>query len=1162
MAKSIKHRNISSLFGTLFFILLFLSTTSSILAQIDDRDEIFRTPPPRIEKNLRYTRVQDFSVVRTDTILLKYPEHDLSTFSPQDLVPGRYDFYTLQVASPRALGKLVLSLSNADSLFAFILVDLAGHRRELLVQKTPPFSRQAEFVFPTRLTKNLTLCLRRRDDQITITDFALYEVQTSSDYRVMVVGNSITAGKFADDGIGYRKVLYDDLKAHESEYALPIDFVGPYGDPPYEGYFDGGRKIDDFYPQSLGGQGRADITATMDNPLYTPNLMTIHLGTNDISDQTQPVAPYDDGNGFADTETGQMATLVNYLLNWHDGTFSDMVEKIVVSQIIPQYPYRDANVVEFNIELLRMVSDFQIGYITGEPEPVYLCDQYSWVRGHPHIWEDNSNDPLYTPLYPDNDLHPNTEGHNAMGHIYFHKVHELLGGGRPLFTDITWEAGVYGFDHEFGFQGLAIASINADRYGDIYSTRTAPNSPLNRDAFWISADPIPFDERAEEYQIDDIGASRGVLFADIDNDGDLDLFNGRSPGPNQLYRNDNNVSFTNITASASLANENNTTTGVAAFDAENDGDVDLFALNLLAANEFYLNDGSGFFQRVDQGLWGSADSCMSVSAADFDNDGDVDLFIAKRAAASQLLLNDGTGIFSDATFAAGIHVNDRANSATWVDLNNDGFFDLTIAVSMSSENPSPLLRVFANNGDGTFAEKSNAVNIFMDGHSAAFADLDNDHDIDILTMNESDSSEYYQNLGEWHFAKTAPTGAVLFAGSPRGALSFDVDLDGDVDILAARARSFNQLLRTNTVPGLHFFQASATGPNGNAVGYGTRFQLYESGELGNSTFLIGYDQLLSANGYATQPSHRRHFGLGQRTTFDLLTAFTDGSYAAMRNLDVDQNLTIRPHVAMQPAGAPTEIVIESGDNQIGANETMLAEPLIVRVKDARGKDVPEAQVAFTVVRGDADIFLPSDTLMWLEAENAKRIGHANLCYDATASGDAFVFADHPDGMIELPFSLHQAGVYYLWARMWNANGTSLLSVHMDEGDSSTLSISETDDWVWQRLGSESHPIAFYLTLGAHNINVSIPSENVHLDKILVTQDKDFVPIGSGGDDKPVQLTDRMGITRRIVRLGDTAGPVMIKAQLHRDNMPVQGAVCFFHAEIKQPLFFASAHADE
>ncbi|WP_310688799.1 FG-GAP-like repeat-containing protein [Aliifodinibius sp. S!AR15-10] len=119
----------------------------------------------------------------------------------------------------------------------------------------------------------------------------------------------------------------------------------------------------------------------------------------------------------------------------------------------------------------------------------------------------------------------------------------------------------------------------------------------------------------------------GVAAADVDGDGLIDLYFGQLNGPNKLYKNLGGLQFRNITDEAGVAHEGYNTSGVVFEDVDGDGDQDLLITSLTEGNELYINDGQGHFElRQDSGL-GSSKGSNTMTLADIDGDGDLDLYV-------------------------------------------------------------------------------------------------------------------------------------------------------------------------------------------------------------------------------------------------------------------------------------------------------------------------------------------------------------------------------------------------------------------------------------------------------------------------------------------------------------------------------------------------------
>ena len=976
------------------------------------------------------------------------------------------------------------------------------------------------------------------DDPSTLESLAVEQIVLSTQKRVMLLGNSITAGVGASDGIGYRKHLYHYLNNN----GYDVDFVGSVGDPPYEGHFKGGYKVADFYPHSLGnsGTGRLDVTYYMGK--LRPHIVGIHLGTNDINSGYFDPAPYPDNDedGFdGRTVAGQMATLVNYLLQWHNGNQGSELEAIIVNLIIPVI-YQDEAMVRYTGEVARLVRDFQTGAITGQPEPVYICDQFSRFREYPFLWQQDSRKLFY------DHLHPNDKGHLWMARTYYESFRDLLTGPR-WFSDVTWWEQAGGLDHYGSYQGAAVGDTDNDGREELYVTRVAPSEALQQDFIFRNSPHSPF-VYLDQAGVSDPGGSRGAVFVDIDNDRDLDLFNGHSPGQNRLYENLGDGTFRDITDQAGIVNHGSiTTTGVIAFDCDLDNDMDLYAINSRNKNDLYINDGSGSFQKQDRGADDHDEPSipsLSGNAVDFDMDGDTDIFIVKRAGPNVLLVNNGNGYFSERASEYGLDLNQNSNGAVWADMDNDGDLDLLVTKSASSSDPNPKLQVYRND-QSTFTDISLSVNLVTDGYSTLVSDADLDGDLDLLCSNELDYYEFYRNDGNWTFTQLEDAGINVFGGDPRGATVWDYDEDGDQDFYFARSDAgtdtdykynvYNVLLRNNRESTHHYLKIHVTGPEHCASAFGTDLWIYRPGELGNPDELVGYRQIVSSSGHQSQWSMNAHFGLGNLTFIDLIARFSDGTFLIKRNVSADQTLYIEPGMTGGSAGAPDHLAIYQGDQQQGTVGTRLDDPLVVQLTDAENRPKSGIRVEFTVTQGDAQLVTPialGDNI-WIEAESGQPGQSAVWSYDELSSGYGLVmtplFWNEP-GSLDLDMNVPSAGSFALWIRAAQVSGTSrTMDVRVNQQTPLGVQITNYQQWAWIRVAPASDPErTFALNSGLHKLYVSLPPGAL-FDKILLTPDPNYVPSGTGESGQSPNLTDSQGLVSRFLEVGQTAGPITVQA---------------------------------
>ena len=328
----------------------------------------------------------------------------------------------------------------------------------------------------------------------------------------------------------------------------------------------------------------------------------------------------------------------------------------------------------------------------------------------------------------------------------------------------------------------------------------------------------------------------GVAFVDVDGDGDQDLVfvNGmdwpehrRGPHTAALYRNRGDGTFDDATRGSGLDFEAQGM-GIAAADVDNDGDVDLF-LSALGANRLLRNDGRGRFTDVSASA-GLQDAAFSTSAAflDYDKDGDADLFVCNYVrwtvatdlrctldgrtksyctpqpypgSTSRLYRNDGAGRFADVTKAAGVEDPDgKALGVAVFDYDKDGWPDLAVS------NDTQPNRLYRNLGHGTFEERGLSAGIAFDENGRArgamgidAADYDDSGYPSLVIGNFSNEmSSLYHNEGKGFFLDASPAsglGRASLLTLAFGAFFVDYDLDGWLDIFLANGHVENDVQR-------------------------------------------------------------------------------------------------------------------------------------------------------------------------------------------------------------------------------------------------------------------------------------------------------------------------------------------------------------------------------
>jgi enediyne biosynthesis protein E4 len=317
--------------------------------------------------------------------------------------------------------------------------------------------------------------------------------------------------------------------------------------------------------------------------------------------------------------------------------------------------------------------------------------------------------------------------------------------------------------------------------------------------------------------------------------------------------------------------------GVALFDYDNDGRLDIFFANGARIddptpkgtipkkddpkywNRLYHQKADGTFEDVTEkaGLAGIGYS-TGVAVGDYDNDGLEDLFVAGYGR-STLYHNNGDGTFTDVTAAAGVAGSGWMTSAAWVDYDNDGRLDLVVTRYMQWDfddiycghreeglrsfchpdlfKPESVL-LYHNDGNGKFSEVSHQAGIDKPGKGLGIAVADYDHDgwMDILVANDSIPEYLFHNRGNGTFEEVGlPSGAALdgngnsFAGM--GADFEDYNNDGWPDIIITDLANQRYALFTNLKDGTFDYATSSSGLGAISLlhsGWGVRFFDYDN----------------------------------------------------------------------------------------------------------------------------------------------------------------------------------------------------------------------------------------------------------------------------------------------------------------------------------------------
>lgn len=375
--------------------------------------------------------------------------------------------------------------------------------------------------------------------------------------------------------------------------------------------------------------------------------------------------------------------------------------------------------------------------------------------------------------------------------------------GDGSFTDVTATAGVPGSAYGLG---CVWGDYDNDGRPDLYVTQ------YGTDILYHNDGNGHFTDVTQKAGVGALEAGTlfhsGAVFFDYDRDGRLDLYVGgyvsfRPDSPqscivfgirtscapsayngsaNALFHNNGDGTFTNVTKTAGLFDDNGKNLAVGVVDYDGDGWPDLFVANDGQRADLFRNQGDGTFH--ENGMLagmavtgqGRIMAGMCISLGDFNGDGQPDLYISDwQGSGGHLWANDGKGFFDEVSVPAGLTraTQDRLSfGGGFVDFDNDGFLDLFIAnghvfPSIDTVSPGVTYRqrntLLHNNGNGTFADVSAAQDAAWQrpalGRGAAFADFDNDGAVDILVGNDDDAPALLHNRGSAnHFVSLKLTG--------------------------------------------------------------------------------------------------------------------------------------------------------------------------------------------------------------------------------------------------------------------------------------------------------------------------------------------------------------------------------------------------------------------
>lgn len=396
----------------------------------------------------------------------------------------------------------------------------------------------------------------------------------------------------------------------------------------------------------------------------------------------------------------------------------------------------------------------------------------------------------------------------------------------------------------------------------------------------------------------DFGSVQGgpwaVVAADANNDGFCDIMAGGAYDNIKFLKNIDGTSF----EMSVLANSNIFVQGSNMADINNDGNLDIFACHDDAESRIYEGDGEGNFVSadswIDMATVPASDNSGNYGSlwTDFDNDRDIDLYIAKCRIGvgnqedprriNALFTNDGQNNYAEQADKYGLKIKYQSWTSDFGDIDNDGDLDCFIT------NHDHQLQILENDGAGHFTDISDEAGVssapIQNYVQGIMRDLDNDGYLDLIV---AQPTVFFRNNGDKTFTQIFPIGD-NFGSVAAG----DLNHDGFVDLFVAYQNGFNNPSNTpdalwmNNGNDNHYLAVGLQGVESNRSGVGARIEIH--GPWG-----IQIREVRAGESYGITNSLTKIFGLGEMTSVDhLVVHWPSGQTDILKDVPADTCMTI------------------------------------------------------------------------------------------------------------------------------------------------------------------------------------------------------------------------------------------------------------------------------
>ncbi|RNC84253.1 MAG: hypothetical protein ED556_12420 [Winogradskyella sp.] len=464
--------------------------------------------------------------------------------------------------------------------------------------------------------------------------------------------------------------------------------------------------------------------------------------------------------------------------------------------------------------------------------------------------------------------------------------------------------------------GVTMADVNADGYLDIYVSRngTSDKPKDRKNLLYINNQDLTFTESAQRYGLADVGFSTQAVFFDMDNDGDLDMYQvnqladkkllliNKIPRSqfkyfrDRLYRNENGR-YRDVSEEVGISRDVAYGLSVNASDFNNDGWMDLYVANDYAEPDFmYYNNGDGTFTNViNEKLKHITQLSMGSDTGDINNDGLIDLITTDMTPedhyrsktnmasmsteafntmveagahyqymANTLQINTGLGTFSDIGNMAGMAYTDWSWASLLVDLDNDGLKDILVSNGIKKDVDNNDYR----NKVRDLSKTATAEDLFK---------------LSKETPSQAVSNYAFKNKGNFKFEKVAKNWGFDTPSFSNGMAYGDLDNDGDLDVVTNNIDA-PAFIYENKANG-NFLKIKIVGDGNNKFGIGAKAKIYHNGgvQIAENTVTRGFISSVEPDLF---------FGLGKDTEVERVeVTWPNGKVNIFEDVEANETIT-------------------------------------------------------------------------------------------------------------------------------------------------------------------------------------------------------------------------------------------------------------------------------